>query len=55
MELMQGYVKEDGNVGVDDPGRWSSDTLNFLSGTTCIDSVEELMKVSLAPFLFARF
>ena len=55
MELMQGYVKEDGTIGVDDLGRWSRDTLNFLSDTTCTDLVEELMKVSLIRLLFARF
>lgn len=44
MELMQGYVKEDGIIGVNDPGRWSPDTLSFLSDTTCTASVKGLVK-----------
>jgi hypothetical protein len=45
---MQGYVKEDGAVGVDDLRRWpiDSDAVNFLSQTTSATSVAELMKVS---------
>ena len=46
MELMQGYVKEEGTTGVDDPSRWSSDVLDFLSRTTSAASVKDLMKVS---------
>jgi hypothetical protein len=48
MELMQGYVKEDGAVGVDDLLRWPSDShaVGFLSATTSASSVDELMKVS---------
>jgi hypothetical protein len=45
MELMQGYVKEDGAVGVDDLHRWDSDAVGFLSETTSATSVHELMKV----------
>lgn len=55
MELMQGYVKEDGIIGVDDPDRWSPDTLSFLSDTTCTASVKGLVKVSMVSVLFARF
>lgn len=48
MELMQGYVKEDSAIGVDDLHRWpsSSDAVSFLSETTSAISVDELMKVS---------
>ena len=48
MELMQGYVKENGAVGVDDLDRWpiDSDAVNFLSRTTSATSVAELMGVS---------
>lgn len=45
MELMDGYVKEGGNVGVDDPGRWSSKALDFLSATTSVSSAKELLQV----------
>lgn len=36
MELMQGYAKEDGVVGIDDLSRWpyDSDAVQFLSMTT---------------------
>ncbi|KAF2806325.1 uncharacterized protein BDZ99DRAFT_523783 [Mytilinidion resinicola] len=44
MELMQGYAKGDGAVGVDDPGRWNSDAVSVLSATTSATSVDELMK-----------
>jgi hypothetical protein len=47
MELMQGYVKEGPHVGLDDPERWSMDTVNFLSTTTSASSVDELKKVCL--------
>ena len=49
MELMQKYVKEDGVVGVDNLHRWPSDSnaLGFLSATTSIISIEELLKVYL--------
>ena len=45
--LMQGYLKEDGAVGVDDLVRWplDSDAVKFLSQTTSITSIAELMKV----------
>lgn len=47
MELMQGYVKEERAVGVDDLRRWppDSDAAGFLSETTSATSVIELMKV----------
>ncbi|KAH7111053.1 kinase-like domain-containing protein [Dendryphion nanum] len=46
MELMQGYVKDDGAIGVDDLHRWpdGSDAVGFLSETTSACSVGELMK-----------
>ena len=48
MELMQGYAKDDGAIGVDDLHRWldGSDAVGFLSETTSASSVGELMKVS---------
>jgi hypothetical protein len=48
MELMQGYVKDDGAIGVDDLYRWpdSFDAVGFLSETTSASSVDEVMKVS---------
>lgn len=48
MEMMQGYVKEDGAVGVDDLTRWPSDSdaVSFLSQTTSATSITALMKVS---------
>ena len=47
MELMQGYVKEERAVGVDDLRRWPSDSnaVGFLSETTSATSVIELIKV----------
>ncbi len=50
MELMQGYVKEGHNVGLDDPNRWTIDALNFLSATTSASSISELMKVCLSSY-----
>ncbi|RSL49676.1 hypothetical protein CEP51_015453 [Fusarium floridanum] len=47
MELMQGYAKEGPHVGLDDPDRWSVDTVNFLSATTSATSVDELKKACL--------
>lgn len=48
MELMQGYTKDDGVVGVDNLHRWpsGSDAVCFLSDTTSALSVNELLKVS---------
>jgi len=47
MELMQGYIKEDEAVGVDDLRRWPSDSdaVGFLSQTTSATLVAELMEV----------
>ncbi|KIW36748.1 uncharacterized protein PV06_11044 [Exophiala oligosperma] len=49
MELMQKYAKVDGTVGVDDLGRWPSDSLaaRFLSETTSATSAERLLKSPL--------
>jgi len=46
-ELMNGYVKEDGAVGVDDLRRWppGSNAVSFLSETTSATSVFKLIKV----------
>ena len=48
MELMQGYAKDDGAIGVDDLHRWpeGSSAVRFLSETTSASSVGELMEVS---------
>ena len=48
MELMQGYAKDDGAIGVDDLQRWplGSAAVGFLSETTSASSVAELMEVS---------
>ncbi|RSL52062.1 hypothetical protein CEP51_015114 [Fusarium floridanum] len=48
MELMQGYVKESPHVGLDEPGCWSPNAVNFLSVTTSASSTDELLK---HPFL----
>ncbi|KAK1712147.1 hypothetical protein BDP67DRAFT_388644, partial [Colletotrichum lupini] len=42
MELMQGYVKEGANLGLDDPEQWDSDVVGFLSATTTASSAAEL-------------
>jgi hypothetical protein len=55
MELMDGYVKEDGNIGVDNPGRWSPDALNFLSATTSASSAKELRQVRESPIVADYF
>ena len=49
MELMQGYVKEAGAVGVDDLHRWSPDAVSFLSDTISAASAAELLKVRCIP------
>jgi hypothetical protein len=53
MELMQGYPKEDGAVGVDDLYRWPSDcnAVNFLSTTVTATTLVELAKVSRSQLL----
>lgn len=47
MDLMQGYHKEDGVVGVDDVVRWplDSDAVSFLAQTTSTVSMTKLMEV----------
>lgn len=49
MELMQGYIKEEGAIGVDDLTRWPSDSkaVDFLSQTTSATSSAALMKVGV--------
>ncbi|OAL42798.1 hypothetical protein IQ07DRAFT_525570, partial [Pyrenochaeta sp. DS3sAY3a] len=44
MELMQGYPKEDGVVGIDDLYRWPSDcnAVGFLSATVTYDGIPML-------------
>lgn len=48
MELMQKYTKDDGAIGVDDLRRWpsNSDVVGFLSDTTSVALVGELIKAS---------
>jgi hypothetical protein len=48
MELMQGYAKDDGAIGVDDLHRWpnGSNAISFLLETTSANSVDKLIKVS---------
>ncbi|KAF4486604.1 hypothetical protein CGGC5_v005957 [Colletotrichum fructicola Nara gc5] len=48
MELMQGYVKEGANLGLDDPEQWDPDVVSFLSATTSASSADELIQ---HPFL----
>lgn len=45
MELMDGYVKDGGSIGLDDPARWSPEALQFLGATTSASSAKELLKV----------
>jgi hypothetical protein len=47
MELMQGYSKENGAVGIDDLNRWQPDSyaVQFLSDTTS-STIQELLDVS---------
>ncbi len=42
---MDGYVKGGGNIGIDNPQRWSSTTLSFLSATTSESSANDLIQV----------
>jgi len=48
MELMQGYAKDDGPIGVDDLHRLpeGSSAVRFLSETTSASSMGELIEVS---------
>ena len=48
MELIQGYVKDNGAVGIDKPELWEFNTLRFLSDTTSVSKVGELLKVRLS-------
>ncbi|KAM3547201.1 hypothetical protein ARSEF4850_010161, partial [Beauveria asiatica] len=48
MELIQGYAKENENVGLDNPQGWDMEVLDFLSATTSASSASELQK---HPFL----
>ena len=47
MDLMQGYRKEDGIVGVDDVVRWplDSDAVSYLARTTSTTSIIKLIEV----------
>jgi hypothetical protein len=47
-ELMNGYIKEDGAVGVDNLDRWppESNAVAFLSETTSATSIFDLIEVS---------
>ena len=47
MELMQGYTKEDGVIGIDDLDRWPSDSraVSFLSATTYTTEIKQLLQV----------
>lgn len=49
MELMQGYTKEDGAVGIDDLSRWPSDSrsIDFLSMTTSATEISQLFDVRI--------
>ena len=49
MDLMQGYRKEDGVVGVGDVVRWplDSNAVRFLAQTTSTTSIANLMEVGL--------
>lgn len=57
MELMQKYVKSDGAVGIDNPGRWKAcpAAIEFLSATTSASSFRELKKVSSLQVEFKTF
>ena len=54
MELMQGYAKEGGAVGVDDLDRWSASAVSFLSDTVSAASAAELAKVRCTSGLVPR-
>lgn len=49
MELMQGYTKDGGAVGIDDLVRWPSDSpaVDFLSATTGVSEIKQLLKVRI--------
>lgn len=48
MLLMQKYTKADGAIGIDDIDRWpvESDSVQFLSTTTSVATIEDLKEVS---------
>merc|ERR1711939_1036149 len=43
MKLMQGYEKQAGIIGLDQPKCWSLEAVTFLSDTTSASSVQELV------------
>lgn len=52
MELMEGYVKEGSNIGLDEPDRWHADAISFLSETAVSNSATELLEVRLPISIF---
>lgn len=54
MELMQGYCKENGRVGVDDLVRWPADSraVDFLSVTADTSDLALLSNVRARPLCF---
>ncbi|KAK9437129.1 serine/threonine protein kinase, partial [Metarhizium brunneum] len=44
MELMDGYVKDGANIGIDNPERWSPEALHFLGATAYASSAKELLQ-----------
>jgi hypothetical protein len=44
--LMQGYVNENDSTSIDDLERWSTNARDFVSKTTSVLSVQELIEVS---------
>ena len=49
MELMDGYVKDGANIGIDNPERWNPEALHFLGATTSASSAKELLQVCILP------
>lgn len=49
MELMDGYVKDNGSVGLDDTQRWGPEAVHFLCATTTASSAKELLDVCASP------
>ena len=48
MELLQGYVEDDGKVGIDDLHRWhNTSVINFLSDIESASGIDKLSKVRL--------
>lgn len=50
MFLMQKYLKPDGVIGIDG-ARWQSDSLEFLSATASVATIQDLRKVSWTSYL----